>query len=140
MSVVNWTHWHQKMQHLFRAALYNKWKYKKCAVPLPQMVGRHVWTWNKIKLLINLRYSASLAQMFIPKRKKIQSLISAHIFLIKNFHWIVEIIIQQILKNPEIFKWLKIGIKTNLFLIIFIFIIKSFYLKTFNPVMKIIMT
>ncbi len=31
--VVNWFQWHKKLQHLFRGALYNKCKYKKCAVP-----------------------------------------------------------------------------------------------------------
>ncbi len=32
--VVNWFQWHQKLQHLFRGALFNKQKCKKCAVPL----------------------------------------------------------------------------------------------------------
>ncbi len=31
--VVNWLQWHQKLQHLFRGDLYNKWKCKKHAVP-----------------------------------------------------------------------------------------------------------
>ncbi len=32
--VVNWLQWHQKLQHLFRGALYNTWKCEKCTVPL----------------------------------------------------------------------------------------------------------
>ncbi len=41
--VINWFHWHQKLQHLFRGALYNKWKCKKRAVPL----GKEDGSWRR---------------------------------------------------------------------------------------------
>jgi hypothetical protein len=36
---VNRFEWHQKSQHLFKGALYHKWKRKNCAVPLRKCVN-----------------------------------------------------------------------------------------------------
>jgi hypothetical protein len=45
--VINWFQWHKKWQHLFRGALYNKWKCKKRATPLGLIGLKVKFDWSK---------------------------------------------------------------------------------------------